>query len=124
MKPAHKRMSRVMGYVLTIGGADAWAGFSTVAKARLTIEERAALAWAALRALDASDQVEMIAQAVMQSAGSPLPTFLNPISDARWWASIASRSERKAYALAAYEALSEQDQMAFRRHIGEVEIAA
>ncbi|MCE8006006.1 hypothetical protein [Aestuariivita sp.] len=46
------------------------------------------------------------------------------MDDARWWASFASLKERKAYALAAYEALPERDQMAFRKHISEVEIAA
>jgi hypothetical protein len=46
------------------------------------------------------------------------------MDDARWWASTATLNERKAYALAAYDALPFSDQMAFRRHICEVEIAA
>lgn len=124
MKPEHKRMSRVIGYTLTLGDVDAWAGFTTVARARLTVEERAALAWAALRALDTPEQAELIAETVLTFADYPLPTFLNPMDDARWWASFASLKERKAYALAAYEALSMREQMAFRNHISEVEIAA
>ncbi|WP_226942006.1 hypothetical protein [Pseudooceanicola spongiae] len=32
-KPAHKRVSRVLGYCLTLGGADAWSGFAAVAAA-------------------------------------------------------------------------------------------
>lgn len=117
-------MSRVLGYALTSGGADAWTGFATVANARMTIEERAALAWAGLRSLDKPEQAELVAESVLQFADYPLPTFLNPMDDARWWASFASLKERKAYALAAYEALPERDQMAFRRHISEVEIEA
>ncbi|WP_127114043.1 hypothetical protein [Shimia sediminis] len=117
-------MSRVLGYALTLGSPDAWGGFTTVATARLTIQERAALAWAALRSLDSPEQAEMVAEAVFEFAGHPLPTFLNPMDDARWWASFASLAERKAFALAAYEALSTREQMAFRRHISEVEIVA
>jgi hypothetical protein len=104
MKPEHKRMSRIMGYTLTLGDADAWAVFSALAMARMTPEERAALAWAALRSLDTPEQAELVAESVLKFADYPLPTFLSPMDDARWWASFASLKERKAYALAAYEA--------------------
>lgn len=124
MKREHKRMSRMMGYTLTLGGYDAWEGFSLVAMARMTSEERAALAWAALRSLDTPEQAELVAESVLKFADYPLPTFLSPMDDARWWASFASLKERKAYALAAYEALPPREQMAFRKHISEVEIAA
>jgi hypothetical protein len=124
MKPEHKRMSRMVGYTLTLGDADAWANFTTVAMVRMTVEERAALAWAALRSLDTPEQAEMVAETVLSFAGYPLPAFLNPMEDARWWAARASLKECKAYALAAYEALPVRDQMAFRNHISEVEIAA
>jgi hypothetical protein len=124
MKSEHKRMSCVMGYTLTLGDADAWSGFTTMARARLTVEERSALAWAALRSLDTLEQAELVAKTVLTFADYPLPSFLNPMYDARWWASFASLNERKAYALAAYEALPVRKQMAFRNHISEVEIAA
>ncbi|MGY9046002.1 hypothetical protein P775_17490 [Puniceibacterium antarcticum] len=80
------------------------------------------MTWAGLATLDA-DQRDAVTRPLMGGAGAPLPTFLNPMTDARWWASCASRSELKAYALAAYEAMSAKDQTAFFRHIGEVEIA-
>lgn len=124
MKSEHKRMARMIGYTLAIGDANAWAGFTTVARARLTIKERAALAWAALHALDTPEQAERVAQTVLTAADHPLPVFLSPMEDARWWASVASLNERKAYALAAYEALPLAEQIAFRKHISEVEIAA
>ncbi|KPN62097.1 hypothetical protein AKJ29_07375 [Aliiroseovarius crassostreae] len=123
MKPEHKRMSRMMGYTLTLGGYDAWEGFSLVAMARMTPEERAALAWAAMRSLDTPEQAELVAESVLKPADYPLPTFLSPLADARWHASLATTKERKAYALAHYEALSPREQMAFRKHISEVEIA-
>tara|TARA_R110002126_G_scaffold68704_1_gene173867 strand:- start:25844 stop:26308 length:465 start_codon:yes stop_codon:yes gene_type:complete len=124
MNPDHKRMARVIGYTLTIGGADAWAGFTTVTKARMAVEERASLAWAALRSLDTPEQAEQVAKAVLSFADYPLPTFMNPMPDARLWASCASAEELKAYALAAHDAMTLRDQMAFRNHISEVEIAA
>ena len=124
MKPEHKRMSRMMGYTLTLSGFDAWEGFSLVAMARMTTAERAALSWASLRSLDTPEQVELVAESVLKPAGCPLPTFLSPMADARWHAAYASPTERKAYALAHYEALSPREQMAFRKHISEVEIAA
>ncbi|ASM72845.1 MULTISPECIES: hypothetical protein [Roseobacteraceae] len=60
----------------------------------------------------------------LQLRDAPMPSFLNPMKDARSWASCASLDECKAYALAAYEALPFQEQMAFRNHISEMEIAA
>lgn len=114
----------MLGYALTLGDADAWAEFATIARARLTAEERAALAWAVLRSMDTPDQAEMVTEAVLKFADQPPMRNERAVDDARWWASCASLQERKAYALAAYEALSPRDQMAFRNHISEVEIAS
>lgn len=122
-KPEHKRMSRTLGYALTLGTFDAWAGFTAVAAARMSDTERASLAFAALNSLDL-DQAEMVAAAVIRPIGTPLPAFLGGMDDARWWADHASRSELKAYALAAHDAMNAQDQAAFFQHIREVEIAA
>ncbi|MGR1582008.1 hypothetical protein ACSSNL_11140 [Thalassobius sp. S69A] len=59
MAPTHKRVARVLGYVLTLGTADAWIGFVTVITARMTVQERACLAIAALTSLpdDVEDMV-------------------------------------------------------------------
>lgn len=51
-KPAHKRVARMVGYVLTLGGFDAFMDLAFVLRVRLTREERSHLAWAALRSLD------------------------------------------------------------------------
>ncbi|WP_133065826.1 hypothetical protein [Mameliella alba] len=123
MPQAHKRMSKMLGYTLTLGTSDAWSGFSDVAAARLSTEERAALAFASLRSL-APDHAELTARAAIRAAGAPVPAFLGQMNEARSWAAFASRSELKAYAAAAYAALSPKDQAAFFRHISEVEIAA
>ncbi len=116
-------MSRALGYCLTLGTSDAWADFSALAVLRLSDEERAALAFAALCSLEPA-HAERTAAAVIGEAGCPLPAFLSPMDDARFWASIAGRSELKAYVLASYEALSPKDQAAFFRHISEMEVAA
>lgn len=123
MKPEHKRMARTLGYSLALGDADGWSDFATLAMARLTVQERASLAWSALRTLDA-EQAELVAETALSFAGYPLPSFLSPKDDAQSWASLATLTERKAYALAAYEALPAREQMAFRKQISEMQVAA
>lgn len=124
MPDSYKRVARAVGYAVLLEDWDAWVGLTVVLAARLNGTQRAGLAWAALNSLDTAEQAEQVAEAVLTFADYPLPTFLNPMEDARWWASLATLKERKAYALAAYEALPVREQMAFRNHISEVEIAA
>lgn len=123
VKPEHKRMSRMLGYCLTLGTAEAWAGFAAVAAVRLSETERAALAFWALKALGA-DNALMTAAASIGTDGAPLPTFLGGMDDARFWARLATPIERKAYALAIYEAMAPSDQAAFSQYISKLEVAA
>ena len=116
-------MSKMIGYCLTLETADAWSGFSYVAAARLSTEERAALAFAALRSLTPS-HAEITARAALEAAGAPIPAFLGQMNEARSWAAFASRAELKCYAAAAFEAMSDRDQAAFFRHISKAELAA
>ncbi|WP_299677470.1 hypothetical protein [uncultured Roseobacter sp.] len=116
-------MARAVGYALAVGSSEAWLKLSRIAAIRLDARERAGLAYAALSTLSDED-ARAVAETALTAAGYPLPPLLTPMNDARWWASIASRAECKAYALAAYEALSPAEQMAFRNHISEVEISA
>ena len=116
-------MSRILGYCLTIHAADTWADFTIAARCCLTVSERAALAFAALSALD-HDSAVSTAAAACGASGAPLPAFLRRMDDARDWASLASRNELKAYAAAAFDAMSRADQAAFFRRISEVELAA
>lgn len=112
-KPDHKRIARVLGYVLTSGTASAWRGFATIAMARLSVEERACLAKAALISLP-DDIAELVAD---DSQGGPLPAFLSLMEDARFWASKATRREKKAHVLAGFEAMAASDQADFIKHI-------
>ena len=114
-KPAHKAVARMVGYALTLDTADGWSGLAFVLTARLAETERAALAYAALRALD-QEQAELVAATVLGAAGDPLPAFLGGMSDARHWASWTSPRELDAYALAALEAMKPPRRRAFLRH--------
>jgi hypothetical protein len=112
IKPEHKRMSRMLGCTLTLGTREGWHGFSVVAAACMSANERSALAFAALNSLEL-DQAEATAAASIGAAGAPLPPFLGGMDEARFWASYANRSELKAYALAAFEAMQANDRTAF-----------
>ncbi|MGR3624873.1 MAG: hypothetical protein ACU0A0_01135 [Limimaricola sp.] len=106
----------MLGYTLTLGDFDAWDGFTQFLIAKLKPVERGALAWAALRSLE-PEHAEATAETVLGGAEGPYPPFLDPMRDARFWASLASRRVRKAYALAAFESLSAKDQAAFLDHV-------
>ena len=54
----------MVGFTLWLNEPDAWAGLTVVLTARLTTEQRAALAWAALRSLS-PENVEDVANAVL-----------------------------------------------------------
>ena len=123
MAPQHKQMSRLLGYSLLLGTSEAWQSFGLMAAIRLTTQERAFMAAVLLATLDL-DTVEDIAATAVDAVGGPLPPFLGGMEDARSWASWASRSELKAYALACFEAMAPKDQAAFYSHIGTVEVAA
>lgn len=122
VKSEHTRMAKMLGYALVTDSDYGWNAFSLVAAVRLKLSERASLAFATLTSLDAETAYNVV-EAAIKHAGYPLPTFLDPMTEAREWASLATRAERKAYALAAYEALSVEDQIAFRNHISDAKMA-
>ncbi len=123
VKPEHKRMSRMLGFALTENCPHGWRSFADVAATRMTLEERGSLAFAALHSMS-SASAEMTAAAALAAAGAPLPAFLGDMTDARDWASLATRDELRAYCLAAFEAMDPQDQAAFFQHISKIEVAA
>lgn len=52
-------------------------------------------------------------------AGMPLPFFGRVMEEARFWAEMATRSERKAYCAAIFARLTPEDQDAFRTFISQ-----
>ncbi len=113
---SHERVVRMLGYCLTLGTAEAWAGFSLVAAVRLDATERAALGFATLNSLDA-DQARMTAAAALDAAGAPLPAFLGHMDEAQFWASLASPAELEAYCLASFRRMAPARQAAFLRFV-------
>lgn len=111
-KPDHKRMSKALGYALTLDNDEGWEGFTLLACARLTEAERAVLAWAVLMAME-PDNVVAVAKNVIGAADYPMPPYLDPLDDARHWAECANDEELRAYALAIFEAMSAPDRRDF-----------
>ncbi|MEM1362861.1 MAG: hypothetical protein AAGF94_14295 [Pseudomonadota bacterium] len=71
-----------------------------------------------------TEAVETVEFEAIKHAGGPSPTFLNPLDDARFWASYASRAELKAYCLASFEVMRSEDQAGFIGQISPMEAAA
>ncbi len=68
IKQCHLKVLRSHAYVLTLGTQDEWWGLVTVLAARLTIEERAALASMTLMSLDRHDAI-IAADAALRAMG-------------------------------------------------------
>lgn len=73
MQRRHLGVTRSLGYVLTLDTVNAWSGFCAIVAARLTDEERASLAFWALRSLsdDHADFVMREAFDLMDDPGFP-----------------------------------------------------
>ncbi|WP_424991452.1 hypothetical protein [Fluviibacterium sp. S390] len=123
MRPAYKSISRALGYSLTLGTSEAWAAFSTIAAHRLSLEDRAGMAFATLSSLDPA-QAEQVAAAALRAAGMPASSFLGAMLEARLWAHSATETERKAYCLACFEVMAEANQSAFLQRATAMEAAA
>lgn len=116
-------MARELGYALTLRRTYGWHFFTDQAAANLAETERAALAFATLQSLP-PQLAEMTAAHALGASGCPLPPFLGGMDEARLWAACATTNERKAVALAAFEALAPRDRAAFLNHVTQKELAA
>ena len=110
-KPAHKKAAKALGYALTLDTPEAWLAASTVWQARLTPQEAAVAAWAALRATD-PDLALIVASEALGGAGMPPAALGDVMDDAGWWADLAAPEERAAYAVACFNRFTplERDQ--------------
>lgn len=115
--PRLKRAARAVGYACALDDSHAWSGCSRVLEARLTPRERAGLAWASLRSLDAETALQ-IADLVVGGPSMPLPPWGDPREDAELWAELASREERRAYATACFRKLEPGDRRRFAAWAG------
>lgn len=113
----HKRVSRAVGYALTVGLPSHWNASAVVWEANLRPDERADLARSVLMAMSPDDIAELAAD-LLEGAGFPLPPFMDsPSGEAHLWSEVASRDEVQAYCLASFRALSAKDQVEFVSYV-------
>jgi DNA-directed RNA polymerase specialized sigma24 family protein len=112
----HKRAARSLGFALTLADFDGWQKFNHIIGNLLTAEERAGLAYAAMRSLT-EEQRQIVADGVFPSEmGAPLSGIGSIEDDAVWWAKNASEVERSIYLLACFNSLPPDRQKAFVEH--------
>lgn len=123
MKREHLKMTRMLGYSLVLRTAEAWQGFTLVAAIRLDVEERVALACAALRSLD-PETAALTVEAAFASEGSggmPDAPFTDFEDEAAFWADRAEPNELAAYAVAIFLSMPKPKRRAFldfaERHV-------
>lgn len=112
--PPHKSVARSIGYSLTMGNESGWNMFSAVMLLRLDDQERVALTYAALRALQ-PDHVEDTLDAALGGSGAGMPQapLFTHIDQATFWADMAEAEERHAYLLASFNRMAPSRQSAF-----------
>lgn len=111
----HKRVARMVGFALTCGTRETWADAGAVWGARLSEQERVLMAWSLLRTLPPEIAAGTM-EAAHPKAGYPQPSLDNVADSARWWASLASRDEKLAWAMASFQALPQGDRRDFLQH--------
>jgi hypothetical protein len=114
MPDAYKRVSRMIGYTLLLGGdLNNWHNLTVVLTARLTPKERGAMAWAVLRSLT-PEQVVTVAETVLPKGSSaPIAPLFNHVDEAAFWADMAEPEELEAYCLASFNAMPAPRKAAF-----------
>jgi hypothetical protein len=115
LQPRHQSVVTVFGSALALEtDTDAWRAVTKVLMVRLSPLERANLAVVCLDATDDDEFAEIVeARVPSRSAGAPLPPLLDAEDEARWWASVASPSEVKAWLLACFAQLPIRERRAF-----------
>ncbi|MGX9352356.1 hypothetical protein ACS3QZ_14235 [Shimia sp. W99] len=104
--------SRSIGCALWMNTPNAWEGLQTILAARLSPACLSLLASTILCTLRRDDAIEALVRA-HGGAGAPIPPLFSFMDEAVFWAQMAARDELKAYLLASYNHLPEQDQAAF-----------
>ena len=116
MHPAHQSVAKAICCALTLEHADAWAGLPVILRARLDERERGALAYVALRAMDAENATR-VAEAFAGGAGMPGAPLFSHMDQAAFWADFAAPAELDAYCLASFNRMAPARQAAFLNFI-------
>ena len=118
MPANYKRVARMTGYCLFLGeDAEVWNGFTQVISARLTVKERAAMAWATLRALPPDGVVDVASTVLPKRTAPPNPPLHCYLDDAAFWADQAEPEALDAYALAIFNAMTGARQRDFFEYV-------
>jgi hypothetical protein len=118
MPDAYKRVARMVEYTLLLGAdADNWHGLTVVLTARLTSQERAAMAWAVLRSLTPEQVVAVAETALPKGSSAPIAPLFNNMDEAAFWADMAEPEAREAYCLASFNAMPSPRKAAFLEHV-------
>ena len=115
---AHRKIAKVIGLALIANDSHAWLQVKLLLRVYLSAQERAALAFASMSSLD-KDQRAAVARSTIPNSqiGAPLPTLDDLQVDAGWWAGNATNDELQVYLMACFNALDDQKQRAFAKHI-------
>ena len=111
---ARRCAARSIFHALQSQDPEAWQSLVVILGARLSPDELAAGAWAFLTAARREDAQD-VAWSVLGEAGPPCTPFGPIWPEARAWAETASEVERKAYAAAAVERMTDATRTAFVR---------
>ena len=108
---------------MTFAYADAWAGLPAILRAHLNERQRGALAYVALRAMDAENAAQIACHfssrqvGDLGGAGMPGAPLFNHMDEASSWADMAEPAELDAYALASFNRMAPARQAAFLNFI-------
>ncbi len=109
---SNNRAIRAIEYALTLDAADYWDGLAVVLAARLTVQERMSLAYAANLSLEPED-AEQAFCAAHSKAGMPISYLFSVMDEAAFWADMATPEERDSYCLASFRRMRPERQTAF-----------
>ncbi len=113
----HLKLMRTIGFVLTLGTQDAWRGLVTVFEARLTVEERAELAFMALKSLDRHDAIMTAEAALSAGAGQPQVPLFDYADQAAFWVDFAEPEELDAYAVEIFDVMETNKKRLFADYV-------
>ena len=110
-----RRVSKSIGLALWLSETEMWFGLSRILRARLAPEDRAALAFMALRSLDPADAL-LVARGVLGDGNPPVPPLFDALAAALHWVKVATPDEVEAYCFATFNAMQPYRQADFLRY--------